>query len=58
MTEIEGGIVRPHFDNLPFVKNDQEESIKAAGFIKADDFGEDNEYILNKNPATDNISSA
>ena len=43
-------------DDLPFVERDQEEAKKAAGFINAYDFGDDDEFILNKDTKTSSIT--
>ena len=50
------GTLKPYFDNIPSVRDDLDVSIKAAGFIKASDFGTDNELILNKAPESDSIT--
>ena len=48
------GVVKQYFTNLDPVVDDQNEAIRATGFLKADNFGEDNEFILN--PDIDNYS--
>ena len=50
------GTYKPYFDNIPSVRDDLEVSRRAAGFIKASDFGTENEFILNKAPESDSIT--
>ena len=51
------GIVKQYYDDLAAVINDQNEAIRATGFLKANNFGENDEYILNKDLDNDSISS-
>ena len=50
------GSFKQWYNNLPEVKEDLKEAKRAAGFIKADDFGENNELILNPALETANVS--
>ena len=43
----EDGSFKQWYNNLPEVSEDLKEAKRAAGFIKADDYGENNELILN-----------
>ena len=56
MIKKKDGSFEQYYKNLPFVKEEQKESIKAAGFINAADFGKDNEFILNSDPASNSIT--
>ena len=49
--------MKQYYDDLAAVINDQNEAIRATGFLKANNFGENDEYILNKDLDNDSISS-
>ena len=49
------GIVQAYQDN-PFAVNDMKYAREAARILDAEDFGEDEEYIINKDPENQNIT--
>ena len=50
------GTIKQYYMNLNEVYRDEHEAIRATGFLKANNFGENNELILNKDLDKNNIS--
>ena len=50
------GTIKQYYMNLNEVYKDEHEAIRATGFLKANNFGENNELILNKDLDKNNIS--
>ena len=50
------GKIKQFYINLDDVIRDQNEAIRATGFLKANNFGENNELILNSDLDKDSIS--
>ena len=50
------GTIKQYYMNLNEVIDDQNEAIRATGFLKANNFGENNELILNSDIDKNNIS--
>ena len=51
------GSVEQRYGDLDPVLEDEAEAIRIVSFMGADNFGEKDKYILNKDPKKDNITS-
>ena len=49
-------MIKQYYDSLDEVINDQNEAIRSASFLGANDFGKDNELILNSDIDKNSIS--
>ena len=54
--QLEDGKVKQFYPDLKSVLEDQKEATKIVEFIGADNYGKDDEYMLNKDPENDNIT--
>ena len=54
--QLKDGKVKQFYPDLKSVLEDQKEATKIVEFIGADNYGKDDEYMLNKDPANDNIT--
>ena len=50
------GSVEQRYDDLEPVLEDEAETIRIVSFMGADNFGDKDKYILNKDPKNDNIT--
>ena len=51
------GTIKQFHNNLDSVVNDQKEAIRASGFVKANNFGKNDEYILNPDIDKNNLTA-
>ena len=52
----EFGTIKQYYLNLDAVIDDHQEAIRATGFLKANNFGENDELILNKDLDNNSIT--
>ena len=55
---MKNGTVEQYYANLDPVADDQNEAIRATGFLKANNFGKNKEFILNHDIDTYSVTEA